>query len=120
MYPIFLDVLSRQGYDLVIITQKMGIFSNQVFHFPTFSFSLQDLVRVIQQESYTYKDPITEFLAHLYVDFDFDAAQEKLQQCAAVLENDFFLVACQTDFIENARLMIFELFCRIHQCISIK
>lgn len=81
---------------------------------------LQDLVKVIQQESYTYKDPITEFLAHLYVDFDFDAAQEKLQQCAAVLENDFFLVACQNDFIENARLMIFELFCRIHQCISIK
>lgn len=83
-------------------------------------FPLQDLVRVIQQESYAYKDPITEFLAHLYVDFDFDAAQEKLQQCATVLENDFFLVACQTDFIENARLMIFELFCRIHQCISIK
>ncbi|ROT83032.1 hypothetical protein C7M84_023789 [Penaeus vannamei] len=81
--------------------------------------AMKDLVRVIQQESYTYKDPITEFLAHLYVDFDFDAAQEKLQQCAAVLENDFFLVACQTDFIENARLMIFELFCRIHQCISI-
>ncbi|KAK8406114.1 hypothetical protein O3P69_007081 [Scylla paramamosain] len=81
--------------------------------------AMKDLVKVIQQESYTYKDPITEFLAHLYVDFDFDAAQEKLQQCAAVLENDFFLVACQNDFIENARLMIFELFCRIHQCISI-
>ncbi|XP_071539384.1 eukaryotic translation initiation factor 3 subunit E-A [Panulirus ornatus] len=81
--------------------------------------AMKDLVRVIQQESYTYKDPITEFLAHLYVDFDFDAAQEKLQQCAAVLQNDFFLVACQSDFIENARLMIFELFCRIHQCISI-
>ncbi|XP_076039971.1 eukaryotic translation initiation factor 3 subunit e [Oratosquilla oratoria] len=81
--------------------------------------SMKDLVRVIQQESYTYKDPITEFLAHLYVDFDFDAAQEKLQQCATVLDNDFFLVACLGDFIENARLMIFETFCRIHQCISI-
>merc|ERR1719153_2143743 len=81
--------------------------------------AMKDLVRVIQQENYTYKDPITEFLAHLYVDFDFDAAQEKLAQCATVLENDFFLVACQNDFIENARLMIFELFCRIHQCISI-
>merc|ERR1712106_300597 len=81
--------------------------------------AMKDLVRVIQQENYAYKDPITEFLAHLYVDFDFDAAQEKLAQCATVLENDFFLVACQNDFIENARLMIFELFCRIHQCISI-
>lgn len=34
--------------------------------------------------------------------------------------NDFFLVACLEDFIENARLFIFETFCRIHQCISIR
>lgn len=37
-----------------------------------------------------------------------------------VIVNDFFLVACLEDFIENARLFIFETFCRIHQCISIK
>jgi len=37
-----------------------------------------------------------------------------------VLINDFFLVACLDDFIENARLFIFETFCRIHQCISIR
>jgi len=36
-----------------------------------------------------------------------------------VLLNDFFLVACLDDFIENARLFIFETFCRIHECISI-
>ena len=36
-----------------------------------------------------------------------------------MLVNDFFLVACLDDFIENSRMMIFETFCRIHQCISI-
>jgi len=81
--------------------------------------ALKDLVKVIQQESYTYRDPITEFIEHLYVNFDFDGAQQKLRQCEEVLSNDFFLVACVKDFIENARLMIFETFCRIHQCISI-
>lgn len=30
------------------------------------------------------------------------------------------MIACLEDFIENARLFIFETFCRIHQCISIK
>ncbi|ELT88021.1 hypothetical protein CAPTEDRAFT_159549 [Capitella teleta] len=80
---------------------------------------LKDLVKVIQQESYTYKDPITEFLECLYVHFDFDGAQQKLRECETVLVNDFFLVACLRDFIENARLFIFETFCRIHQCISI-
>merc|ERR1711872_1035584 len=77
---------------------------------------IKDLVKVIQQESYTYKDPITEFIECLYVSFDFDAAQTKLRECETVIINDFFLVACLEDFIENARLFIFETFCRIHQC----
>ncbi|WAR24189.1 EI3EB-like protein [Mya arenaria] len=74
---------------------------------------LKDLVKVIQQ------DPITEFVECLYVHFDFDGAQKKLRECENVLVNDFFLVACLDDFIENARLLIFETFCRIHECISI-
>ncbi|XP_046396333.1 eukaryotic translation initiation factor 3 subunit E [Ischnura elegans] len=81
--------------------------------------ALKDLVKVIQQESYTYRDPITEFLEHLYVNFDFDGARRKLHECQTVLFNDFFLIACLDEFVENARLMIFETFCRIHQCISI-
>merc|ERR1719481_1750422 len=80
---------------------------------------MKDLVKVIQEESYTYRDPITSFIEDLYVNFDFDGAQQKLRECETVLFNDFFLVACLDDFIENSRLMIFETFCRIHQCISI-
>ncbi|KAJ3300512.1 Eukaryotic translation initiation factor 3 subunit E [Borealophlyctis nickersoniae] len=81
---------------------------------------LKDLVKIIQQESYGYKDPITEFVECLYVNFDFDGAQVKLRECEDVLFNDFFLVATREDFIENARLFIFETYCRIHQCIDIK
>ncbi|XP_014285015.1 eukaryotic translation initiation factor 3 subunit E [Halyomorpha halys] len=81
--------------------------------------ALKDLVKVIQQESYTYRDPITEFLEHLYVNFDFEGARQKLHECQMVVFYDFFLVACLDEFVENARLMIFETFCRIHQCISI-
>ena len=80
---------------------------------------MKDLVKVIQEEAYTYRDPITSFIEDLYVKFDFDGAQQKLRECETVLVNDFFLVACREDFIENSRLMIFETFCRIHQCISI-
>lgn len=36
------------------------------------------------QESYMYKDPITEFVECLYVNFDFDSAQKKLRECEAV------------------------------------
>merc|ERR1711922_128609 len=80
---------------------------------------MKDLIKVIQEESYTYRDPITSFIEDLYVNFDFDGAQKKLRDCETVLVNGFFLVACLDDFVENSRMMIFETFCRIHQCISI-
>ncbi|CAF1008668.1 unnamed protein product [Rotaria sordida] len=81
--------------------------------------TLKELVKVIQQESYAFRDPITEFLECLYVHFDFDGAQQKLRDCTAVLNNDFFLIGCTDEFMENARLLIFETFCRIHHCITI-
>jgi len=83
------------------------------------SSAMKELIQVIQQESYNYKDPITEFIECLHINFDFDEAQKKLKECEVVLSNDFFLVNCYEMFMENARLMIFETFCRIHQCISI-
>jgi len=76
-------------------------------------------VKVIQQESYTYRDPITEFLECLFGNSDFEGAQQKLRECEKVLLNDFFLVACRDEFIENARLFIFETYCRIHQSIDL-
>lgn len=45
---------------------------------------------LILQESYTYKDPITEFVECLYVNFDFDGAQKKLRECESVSMN-FYL-----------------------------
>ncbi|XP_003741003.1 eukaryotic translation initiation factor 3 subunit E-A [Galendromus occidentalis] len=81
--------------------------------------AFRELVKVIQQENYQYSDPITEFVQCLYVNFDFDGAQKKLRECETVIQNDFFLTACLEDFRENARLLIFETFCRIHECVSI-
>jgi translation initiation factor 3 subunit E len=91
---------------------------------------LKELIKIIQQEHYTYSDPITEFLECLYVNYDFEGAQEKLRECEEVIVNDFFLgkqaqengfvtVPLRDEFLENARLFIFETYCRIHQCIDI-
>ena len=52
---------------------------------------LKDQVKVTQQESYTYKDPITEFVECLYVNFDVDGAQKKVRECKCVLENKFLV-----------------------------
>jgi len=77
-------------------------------------------VWIIDHEVLSYSDPITRFLRALFVDIDFDKAQLELQCCAAVCKGDFFLANHWAEFEENARLLIFETYCRIHQCINIE
>ncbi|KAF3941696.1 hypothetical protein ABW19_dt0200744 [Dactylella cylindrospora] len=80
----------------------------------------KELVRVVKQELYEYRDPITEFIAALHLDFDFEEAQKKLGQAEEVLRNDFFLLGSTETFVECARHLISEAYCRIHQRIDIK
>ena len=51
---------------------------------------------------------------------DFDGAQTKLAECEAAIDADYFLTAVKAEFLESARLFVFETYCRIHQCIDIK
>ena len=44
----------------------------------------KDFINVIQQDQPFYKDPITEFLACVYVSYDFDGAQKKMKECEEV------------------------------------
>jgi len=81
---------------------------------------LNELVRVIAMEHNTYSDPITLFLEDLYKQADFENAQKRLQDCAVVLDGDFFLSNSEADFLKSARLYIFENYCRIHGRIDLR
>lgn len=80
---------------------------------------LREIVAMIQQESVTYTDPILQFLECVYVKFDFDGAQQKLLECEQVCSNDYFISGLQAEFVENARLFIFETYCKIHQRVDL-
>ena len=45
---------------------------------------MKDLMRLIEQESYQVSDPVTDFLQCLFTNYDFDGAQQKLQECEQV------------------------------------
>lgn len=77
-------------------------------------------VWIIHGESGSYSDPVTRFLLALYTEMDYDDAQQELQKCDLLCQGDFFLAEHWKDFQENARLHIFESYCRIHQCINIQ
>ncbi|KAF8553938.1 eukaryotic translation initiation factor 3, subunit 6 [Imleria badia] len=81
--------------------------------------SIREIVKVIQTEEYQYQDPITSFLKELYVEFDFEAAQRELAVAERVVGDDFFLGEFREEFLDNARYLISEAYCRIHQRIDI-
>jgi len=81
---------------------------------------VKDTVWIIHHESASYSDPVTRFLLALYTEMDYDDAQHELQRCEQVCQSDCFLQRHWNEFQENARLHVFESYCRIHQCINIQ
>lgn len=81
---------------------------------------IKDLVRIVRQEGYEYNDPVTDFIKALYIDFDFEESQKKLSETEEILKNDFFLLATADAFVDCARHLISESYCKIHQRIDIK
>lgn len=89
-------------------------------HTSNYQKQLKDLIRVVRQEQYEYSDPVTDFVKALYVDFDFETAQQTLSVADSILRSDFFLVAASESFLDAARHLISESYCKIHQRIDIK
>ncbi|RLM85516.1 hypothetical protein C2845_PM04G07130 [Panicum miliaceum] len=63
---------------------------------------LKEIIKVIQQEQHSYKDPITEFLECLYVNYDFDGAQQKLMECEQKFLN---LNVCLSGYRKSLKTM---------------
>jgi translation initiation factor 3 subunit E len=80
--------------------------------------SIREIVKVIQTEEYQYH-PVTNFLKELYVEFDLEAAQRELTLAEKVVADDFFLGEFREEFLDNARHLISEAYCWIHQRIDI-
>ncbi|KAF2470373.1 eukaryotic translation initiation factor-like protein 3 subunit E [Lindgomyces ingoldianus] len=98
----------------VITSRNRGRNSNQ------YQRQLKDLIRIVRQEGYEYSDPVTDFIKALYIDFDFVEAQKKLSETEEILKNDFFLLGTADAFVDAARHLISESYCKIHQRIDIK
>lgn len=58
----------------------------------------KEFIKVIQQEHHSVDDPITQFLACIYVNYDFDGAQKKMKECEEV---NLLLLLGLTRFVFN-------------------
>ena len=81
---------------------------------------MNELLKVIVREEINYSDPITQFVKLLHGDANLEAAQAKLKECKLVFEIDYFLHKFYSDFLESARMSIFDAYCHIHREIDLK
>ena len=81
--------------------------------------AIKEVVKVVQTEEYQHHDPVTSFLKEPYLAFYFEATQRELMLTEEVVRNDFFLSEFKDEFLDNARYLISEAYCRIHQKIDI-
>jgi translation initiation factor 3 subunit E len=80
---------------------------------------LSELAQIVDAEQHTFRDPVTEFLRLLLVEFDFDGAQRSLKECERLCAADFFLSVILADFMEGARTLLLETYLKIHTCVSL-
>lgn len=81
---------------------------------------LKDIVRYVRQEAYEYADPITQFVNALYIAHDFNAAREALRLAEEVCSSDFFLASSADAFVNAARHLICESYCKIFSRMNIR
>ncbi|KAM0745649.1 eukaryotic translation initiation factor 3 subunit 6 [Meredithblackwellia eburnea MCA 4105] len=103
----------------VVISRKSTIRSAAAGNSARSREAVRDVVRALGQEEYQYKDPITEFLRKLYGEVDFEGAREEMGKAAVTMEDDFFLEQFKDEFVENARYLVSEAYCKIHHRIDI-
>ncbi|KAG9251032.1 uncharacterized protein F5Z01DRAFT_664453, partial [Emericellopsis atlantica] len=80
---------------------------------------LKDIVRYVRQEAYEYTDPLTQFVNALYIAHDFESAREALRLAEQVCRSDFFLASSADAFVDAARHLICESYCKIFSRMNI-
>ncbi|CEQ40504.1 SPOSA6832_02116, partial [Sporobolomyces salmonicolor] len=104
----------------VVISRKSTLRSAAAGNSARSREAVRDVVRALGQEQYQYSDAVTEFLRKLYGEVDFEGAREEMAKAAGgELEDDFFLEQFKDEFVENARYLVSEAYCKIHHRIDI-
>eukprot|EP00201_Polytomella_parva_P000951 CAMPEP_0175087290 /NCGR_PEP_ID=MMETSP0052_2-20121109/29747_1 /TAXON_ID=51329 ORGANISM="Polytomella parva, Strain SAG 63-3" /NCGR_SAMPLE_ID=MMETSP0052_2 /ASSEMBLY_ACC=CAM_ASM_000194 /LENGTH=434 /DNA_ID=CAMNT_0016359617 /DNA_START=9 /DNA_END=1313 /DNA_ORIENTATION=+ len=114
LHPAYLPVIQINAQHLLRYLAVACVLS------PKRRSMLKEVLNAVQLEAYQYRDPATEFLECVFLNYDFDGAQQKLKECEVMLDNDYFLYLFRDDFMQCARRAILEAYCRIHRVVSIK
>jgi len=80
---------------------------------------IKELVKILAQERDNYSDAITETLAAIYLDFDFQKALTSLETSREIFENDMFIASYAQEFTKAAKSLVFDFYVKIYKTSSV-
>jgi len=82
-------------------------------------YNLGNVTNSYENNLCTYKDESVRFVCELYVNFDFEQANECLKTFKAEVSKDIFLAGYEETMKNNAQELLFESFCNIYSSVDI-
>jgi hypothetical protein len=82
-------------------------------------FDLYTLVEALKRKIYKYRDPFTEFLTNLSIEFDFESAKLKIVEIRKCVELDPLLAPLSNKIIENCNFLYFKVYCKVYEKVPI-
>lgn len=83
------------------------------------NFDLFKLVEVINRKYVKYTDPFTEFIELLEVEYNFEEATNKIQECRKAIKEDIFLRPYEERIVEGLNFLYFKRVCKVYDTVSL-
>jgi translation initiation factor 3 subunit E len=84
------------------------------------NFDLFRLAEVINRKYVKYSDCFTEFVALLEIEYDFETAAAKVEECKKAIKEDAFLAPYEDRIVEGLHFLYFKRACKVYETIEIK
>lgn len=83
------------------------------------NFDLFKLVEVINRKIVNYSDSFTEFIRLIHIEYDFESATAKIEECRKDIQGDIFLAPLEERIIEGLQFLYFKLACKVYETIPL-
>lgn len=82
--------------------------------------TVQAIGTLISNTAHKYEDPLTRLVDSVFLECDFDKSQQELKEVVILCRNDYLLADLASTIEDQARLLVFDNYCRIHRSINIR
>lgn len=126
-YDYLIELFSNDNYMSAIQTCSPHLFRYLIFMLilsknkkKTAKYNLESVTTTYENNLCDYEDAVVKFVKLLFLDFNFEQANELIKQFKHEVSKDIFLSDHMDLAVNNSKEMLFEVFCNIYSSVDIE